>query len=103
MRLVRCLSTGQFLALKALKKVDLVRMNQLRHIANEKDILASIHHPFIVDLCADNNSVASKIAQPVFIDYPCAEDFVASYPLSLSKDIARVCPFGVCQARITEG
>ncbi|CAL8464235.1 g3770 [Coccomyxa elongata] len=51
-RLVRCLSTGQFLALKALKKADVVRMKQQRHVANEKDILASIHHPFIVDLHA---------------------------------------------------
>ncbi|EIE24919.1 kinase-like protein [Coccomyxa subellipsoidea C-169] len=51
-RLVRCLSTGQFLALKALKKADVVRLNQQRHIANEKDILAAIHHPFIVDLHA---------------------------------------------------
>ncbi len=49
---MRCLSTGQFLALKALKKADVVRLNQQRHIANEKDILAAIHHPFIVDLCA---------------------------------------------------
>ncbi|BDA49354.1 probable cAMP-dependent protein kinase catalytic subunit alpha [Coccomyxa sp. Obi] len=49
-RLVRCLSTGEFLALKALKKADVVRMKQQRHVANEKDILASINHPFIVDL-----------------------------------------------------
>lgn len=49
-RLVRCLSTGQFLALKALKKADVLRNNQVQHVANEKDILASINHPFIVDL-----------------------------------------------------
>ncbi len=48
---MRCLSSGQFLALKALKKADVVRMKQQHHVANEKDILASIHHPFIVDLC----------------------------------------------------
>ena len=52
MRLVRCEATGQYLALKAIKKADILRMHQVQHIANEKDILASLHHPFIVDLCA---------------------------------------------------
>jgi hypothetical protein len=51
-RLVRCEATGQYLALKAIKKADILRMHQVQHIANEKDILASLHHPFIVDLCA---------------------------------------------------
>ena len=51
-RLVRCNATGQYLALKAIKKADILRMHQVQHIANEKDILGSLHHPFIVDLCA---------------------------------------------------
>ena len=51
-RLVRCNATGQYLALKAIKKADILRMHQVQHIANEKDILASLRHPFIVDLCA---------------------------------------------------
>lgn len=48
-RLVRCRQTGQYLALKAVKKAGVLRLQQLHRIANEKDILASLHHPFIVD------------------------------------------------------
>ena len=52
MRLVRCRLTGRYLALKALKKAKLLGMRQERHVHKEKQILASLQHPFIVRMCA---------------------------------------------------
>lgn len=51
-RLVRCRLTGRYLALKALKKAKLLGMRQERHVHKEKQILASLQHPFIVRMCA---------------------------------------------------
>lgn len=38
------------IALKVLKKKDIVKMQQVEHVRQEKDILLRISHPFIVDL-----------------------------------------------------
>jgi len=38
------------IALKVLKKRDMVKMQQVEHVRQEKDILLRISHPFIVDL-----------------------------------------------------
>merc|ERR1740129_1401707 len=38
------------IALKILKKKDIVKMQQVEHVRQEKDILLKISHPFIVDL-----------------------------------------------------
>lgn len=51
-RLVQHKGDGQFMALKVLKKHEIVRLKQVDHILAEKEILASIHHPFIVNLFA---------------------------------------------------
>ena len=51
-RLVRCRLTGRFLALKALKKAEILRMRQEHSVHKEKQILASLQHPFIVRMCA---------------------------------------------------
>ena len=37
-------------ALKIMKKLEVVRLKQVEHIRNEKDILESINHPFLVTL-----------------------------------------------------
>ena len=50
-RLVRCRLTGRFLALKALKKAEILRMRQEHSVHKEKQILASLQHPFIVRMC----------------------------------------------------
>eukprot|EP00747_Dinoflagellata_sp_TGD_P211378 gnl/TRDRNA2_/TRDRNA2_84607_c0_seq3.p1 gnl/TRDRNA2_/TRDRNA2_84607_c0~~gnl/TRDRNA2_/TRDRNA2_84607_c0_seq3.p1 ORF type:complete len:321 (+),score=77.80 gnl/TRDRNA2_/TRDRNA2_84607_c0_seq3:123-1085(+) len=42
--------TGQFYALKQLKKAAIIKMKQVDHLASEKAILASLKHPFIVNL-----------------------------------------------------
>ena len=40
-------------ALKIMKKSEVVRLKQVEHIKNEKEILSEVNHPFIVTLyCA---------------------------------------------------
>ena len=41
-----------FFALKIMKKSEVVRLKQVEHIKNEKEILTEVNHPFIVVLCA---------------------------------------------------
>jgi hypothetical protein len=48
--LVRHKETGKFYALKVLRKMDVVRLKQVDHIKNEKNILLELNHPFIVTL-----------------------------------------------------
>jgi len=40
--------TGDYVALKIMKKVEIIRAKQTDHIMNEINILAMIEHPFIV-------------------------------------------------------
>lgn len=42
--------TGEYSALKILSMFDLVRMKQVDHVKNEKNILKAIKHPFIISL-----------------------------------------------------
>jgi serine/threonine protein kinase len=42
----------KFYALKIMKKLEVVRLKQVEHIRNEKEILLGINHPFLVTLCA---------------------------------------------------
>jgi len=48
--LVREKSSGQFWAIKQLKKSDLIRKKQVDHVKNEITILSSVDHPFIVKM-----------------------------------------------------
>ena len=45
-------SANCFFALKIMKKSEVVRLKQVEHIKNEKEILQDVNHPFIVVLCA---------------------------------------------------
>lgn len=45
-----CKKTGEYVALKILKKAAVFRLKQVDHIISEKSILKSINHPFIVSL-----------------------------------------------------
>lgn len=40
----------EVIALKALKKTQLIELKQVEHIKTEKNILSQIQHPFIVNL-----------------------------------------------------
>ncbi|EFA81817.1 cAMP-dependent protein kinase [Heterostelium album PN500] len=48
--LVQNIIDHQFYAMKCLNKSDVVKLKQVEHLNSEKSILASIHHPFIVNL-----------------------------------------------------
>ena len=41
---------GKSFALKMLSKRKIIELKQIEHIKNEKNILAMVHHPFIVNL-----------------------------------------------------
>ena len=41
-------STGKFVAIKILKKAEIIKLKQVDHILNEIKILTLIDHPFLV-------------------------------------------------------
>ena len=49
-RIVTHKSTGSTWALKMLKKVEVIRLQQVEHMISEKSILSKMDHPFIVRL-----------------------------------------------------
>ena len=40
--------TGEFVAIKIMKKIEILKSKQADHIANEIKILSMIHHPFVI-------------------------------------------------------
>ena len=42
------MSTGTHWALKAIKKAEVIRQAQVEHMISEKEVLASLDHPFVV-------------------------------------------------------
>jgi serine/threonine protein kinase len=42
--------SNKYYAMKVLKKSEVVRLKQVEHLLSEKEILASIRFPFVVDL-----------------------------------------------------
>ena len=42
--------TGEFFAMKRLKKADIIKLRQVDHVISENTILADIEHPFLVSL-----------------------------------------------------
>lgn len=46
--LVRLRSTGKYYAMKVLKKAEVVKMKQIEHTINEKNILERLDYPFLV-------------------------------------------------------
>lgn len=50
MWLCREIKTGKIVALKKLRKAEMVRRGQIEHVKAERDVLAGIHNPFIVRL-----------------------------------------------------
>mmetsp|Transcript_6994 Transcript_6994/g.7842 ORF Transcript_6994/g.7842 Transcript_6994/m.7842 type:complete len:137 (-) Transcript_6994:641-1051(-) len=47
-RIAKEKKNGRFIAVKILKKAEIIKMKQVDHIMNENNILASIDHPFII-------------------------------------------------------
>jgi len=40
--------SGEFFAMKRLKKADIIKLRQVDHVISENTILADIDHPFLV-------------------------------------------------------
>ena len=49
-RLARNKKTGEYFAMKILKKADIIKLKQVDHVISENTILADIEHPFLVTL-----------------------------------------------------
>ncbi|XP_059622326.1 cAMP-dependent protein kinase catalytic subunit 3 [Phlebotomus argentipes] len=58
--LCRDKTDNSYCAMKILAMCDVIRLKQVEHVKNEKNILAEIHHPFVVNLkwyTKDNTSL----------------------------------------------
>jgi protein kinase A len=51
-RLSRNKKTGEYFAMKILKKADIIKLKQVDHVISENTILADIDHPFLVLGCS---------------------------------------------------
>jgi len=49
-RLAKHKSSGNYVAIKALKKAEIIRIKQVDHVISENNILGAISHPFIVNM-----------------------------------------------------
>jgi len=49
-KLARDKTTSKFVAVKALKKADILRLKQVDHVISEFNIMRDINHPFLVNL-----------------------------------------------------
>jgi len=47
-KLARNKITNKWVALKILKKAEIIRLKQVDHVINENTLLSNIDHPFIV-------------------------------------------------------
>ena len=47
-KLAKNKSTGKYVAIKILKKAEIIKLKQVDHIMNEIKILSLIDHPFLV-------------------------------------------------------
>jgi protein kinase A len=59
-RLAKDKTTGEFIALKIIKKTQMIRQRQIDHIYNEYAVMQQISHPFLVELkgfCQDNRYI----------------------------------------------
>ena len=46
----RCIETGEIVAIKKMKKSEMVNKSQVGHVRAERDVLASANLPWIVQL-----------------------------------------------------
>ena len=63
-RVMLCKSkkSGEFYAMKRLKKADIIKLRQVDHVISENTILADIDHPFLVSA---NHLFHTKLETPV--------------------------------------
>ena len=46
--------SGEYFAMKRLKKADIIKLRQVDHVISENTILADIDHPFLVSKTVEN-------------------------------------------------
>jgi serine/threonine protein kinase len=51
-RLARHKKTGEYFAMKILKKADIIKLKQVDHVISENTILADIDHTFLVSIAS---------------------------------------------------
>eukprot|EP00967_Tisochrysis_lutea_P050010 scaffold61405_cov21-Tisochrysis_lutea.AAC.1 len=49
-RIVREKNTGKIMAMKKLKKSEMLRRGQVEHVKAERNVLAEVHSPYVVKL-----------------------------------------------------
>lgn len=49
-RIAKDKKNGKYVAVKIMKKAEIIKMKQVDHIMNENNILAAIDHPFIITM-----------------------------------------------------
>ncbi|KAI0221397.1 cAMP-dependent protein kinase catalytic subunit [Massospora cicadina] len=64
--LVRRKTNGCFYAMKVLKKSEVVRLKQVEHVHNEKNVLKKCNHPFLVSMLG---SITDSVNLYVFMEY----------------------------------
>lgn len=85
------------MAIKRLKKVEVLRLKQVEHVVNEKGILLSVTHPFIVNLWATFQDMAALYMVMEFVQG--GEVFSHLRKLGrFSTDITRIYSAEVCLA-----
>ena len=52
MLLAKNKKSGEYFAMKRLKKADIIKLRQVDHVISENTILADIDHPFLVSVKA---------------------------------------------------
>lgn len=48
--LAKTKKTGEYFALKVMSIADIIRLKQVEHVQNEKNILMKVDNPFVVNL-----------------------------------------------------
>ena len=49
--------SGEYFAMKRLKKADIIKLRQVDHVISENTILADIDHPFLVSFSFDSQYI----------------------------------------------
>lgn len=64
--LVRQKASARFYAMKVLRKSEIVRLKQVEHVHNEKNVLQKCQHPFLVGMLG---SITDSVNLYVFMEY----------------------------------
>ena len=77
MRLAKEKKSGDYVALKMLKKIEILRLKQVDHIISENTILSNINHPFLVSLLAAKRPPPSARARTLQLSQKGAREIMS--------------------------